>query len=292
MLRGTFRMASREAMGKEYQEAAKLGARLRDERTAAGNGSQQGFATGATRSSSEGKIDFEGHFNPEVLAIFGDYMNRHRVQRDGRVRASDNWQQGIPLYRYVKSLVRHVLEFWRMWRGTAVNNVDNGQLFTFNDVLCAIMFNTMGILYEMNRRDPGALHATFVTGALRVALEQEDQAKNATDPAPPSKKESDDYRKNKAMPARDIEQIKRELEKGYRFPNHPANPSGAYAGPCQGQSVHSVDQCEQVDELMDVGEKRYTCPQDGEKNCCGAAGAQRCEEVAFLKGIRRERTIR
>lgn len=120
-------------------------------REAIGNGEQTGFTTGATRSTDNGKIDFEGHFNPEVLAIFGDYMNRHRVQRDGNVRASDNWQLGIPPHRYMKSLIRHTFELWAMWRGYHRSNPDNGQLFTFRDVLCAIMFNVMGLIYELDR---------------------------------------------------------------------------------------------------------------------------------------------
>ena len=146
----------------------------------AGNGAQAGFSTGATRSTSEGKIDFEGHFNPEVLAIFGDYMNRHRIQRDGQLRASDNWQMGIPIYRYTKSLVRHNLEFWRMWRGREVINLDNGQPFTFRDVLCAIMFNTMGLIYEMDRLFiPGGsgkqpLDLTRLDKAHRIDLENID----------------------------------------------------------------------------------------------------------------------
>jgi hypothetical protein len=124
----------------------------RASQAAIGNGKQAGFATGATRSTDAGKVDFEGHFNPEVLAIFGDYMNRHKVQRDGRLRASDNWQEGIPVFRYVKSLIRHTFEFWRMWRGTTVTNPDSGSYFTFRDVLCAMMFNTMGIIYELARK--------------------------------------------------------------------------------------------------------------------------------------------
>ena len=146
-----------------------------------GNGAQQGFTTGATRSTDAGKIDFEGHFNPEVLAIFGDYMNRHKVQRDGKLRASDNWQEGIPVYRYVKSLVRHTFEFWRMWRGTEVINPDSGKLFTFQDVLCAIMFNVMGILYELRTQSFGTtgkvLDNTCLLKTQRKFLENEDQPK-------------------------------------------------------------------------------------------------------------------
>ena len=122
-------------------------------REAVGNGEQTGFETGATRSTDEGKPDFEGFLSPEVLTIYANYMNHHRIQRDGQVRASDNWQLGIPPDRYVKSLVRHVFELWSMWRGHGRINADNGRPFTFEDVLCAIMFNTMGLLFELKKAD-------------------------------------------------------------------------------------------------------------------------------------------
>lgn len=148
-----------------------------------GNNAQQSqFQTGATRSTSEGKIDFEGHIHPEVLQVYGEYMHRHRVQRDGQLRASDNWQEGIPVYRYVKSFVRHGIEFWRMWRGTAVVNPDSGAYFTFGDVLCALMFNIMGIIYELKTRNsvPGIapyLDSFLVTTATRKSLERQGQPK-------------------------------------------------------------------------------------------------------------------
>jgi len=138
-----------------------------------GNGPQAGFATGATRSTDVDKVDIEGHIHPEVLAIFGEYMHRHRIQRDGKVRTSDNWQEGIPVYRYVKSLVRHGLEFWRMWRGSPVVNPDSGAFFTIGDVLCAILFNTMGILYELGVRGNISylLSKTYITKDMRKAFE-------------------------------------------------------------------------------------------------------------------------
>jgi hypothetical protein len=144
-----------------------------------GNGPQTGFTTGATRSTSEGKIDYEGHISPRVLHIFGEYMHDHRVQRDGKVRASDNWQEGIPVYRYVKSLIRHTEEFWTMWRGDTVVNPDSDKPFTFRDVLCAILFNTMGILFELSREGMAPLQAPHVTTDLRKEFEREDQPKQA-----------------------------------------------------------------------------------------------------------------
>jgi len=138
-----------------------------------GNGVQQSFGTGATRSTSEGKIDYEGHLSPDVLEVFGAYMNRHRIQRNGQLRASDNWQEGIPLPNYVKSLIRHTFEFWRMWRGHEVPNPDaNGAPFTFEEVTSAIMFNVMGIIFEMSRdTSSGFLRATYCSKDFRQHLE-------------------------------------------------------------------------------------------------------------------------
>ena len=143
---------------------------------ATGNGPQQGFTTGATRSTDADKIDYEGHLHPDVLAVFGEYMHAHRIQRDGRTRASDNWQEGIPVYRYVKSLIRHTFEFWRMWRGTTVRNPDNGAYFTFRDVLSAILFNVMGIIYELQcERFECLLNETYLPKSSRKGYENEDQ---------------------------------------------------------------------------------------------------------------------
>jgi hypothetical protein len=98
------------------------------------------FETGATRDTDEGKLDFEGFLSPRVLYRFAEYMHHHRRQADGVLRASDNWQKGIPREAYMKSLTRHFMELWLCWR----EGVDE----TINDILCAILFNTQGLLHE------------------------------------------------------------------------------------------------------------------------------------------------
>jgi hypothetical protein len=137
-----------------------------------GDGQAQQFATGATRSAADHKIDFEGHISPEVLTIYGDYMRRHRInRRTGETRASDNWQRGIPLPAYMKSLVRHMTDLWRVWRGRTVEDPDSpdGDAFTLGDLLCAIIFNAMGMLYELQK--VGGQHKLYVTDDMRRALE-------------------------------------------------------------------------------------------------------------------------
>lgn len=101
------------------------------------------FEGGATRDSDEGKPDYEGFLSPLVIERYGKYMNLHRKQSDGSLRASDNWQQGsgIPLPEYLKSLWRHLMDLWLIHRGYK----DEKEL---EDALCAIAFNCMGYLHE------------------------------------------------------------------------------------------------------------------------------------------------
>lgn len=109
----------------------------------------QSFESGATRNSDTNKFDYEGFLNPEVLFTFGSYMHEHRTQRDGSIRDADNWQKGIPFHKYVKSLVRHTIDLWRMHRGYTVINPDTGKPHTKQELCCAIIFNAMGCLKEL-----------------------------------------------------------------------------------------------------------------------------------------------
>lgn len=99
------------------------------------------FETGATRDTDVSKYDYEGFLSPAVLERFGAYMHKHRVQANGELRDSGNWQRGIPKDAYMKSLIRHVFALWRTHRN--VPEVEN-----IEDSLCAIMFNAMGYLFE------------------------------------------------------------------------------------------------------------------------------------------------
>lgn len=99
------------------------------------------FETGATRSSEEGKLDFEGFLSPLVLERFARYMDKHRRQADGDLRASDNWQRGIPKSVYMKSLFRHFITCWKIHRKLESDK-------DLEDALCAMLFNVQGYLYE------------------------------------------------------------------------------------------------------------------------------------------------
>lgn len=133
------------------------------------SGTQQEFATGATRSADDHKIDLEGHLSPQALLYFGAYMHAHRVQRDGKVRESDNWQQGIPLHKYLKSLLRHTFDLWRAWRGSVTIDPDSGKVQVIGDLLAAIIFNAQGMLHELIQH--GGTERTYVTPELRREIE-------------------------------------------------------------------------------------------------------------------------
>lgn len=108
------------------------------------------FSTGATRDSDESKIDFEGFLSPLVLKRYGEYMNRHRKQADGGIRASDNWQAGIPLDAYMKSLWRHFFDVWAKHRGHPGLTDE-----TVEEELCAVLFNASGYLHEYLKAKDG-----------------------------------------------------------------------------------------------------------------------------------------
>lgn len=100
------------------------------------------FSTGATRDTDEGKLDYEGFLSPVALERFACYMHQHQKQADGRMRASDNWQKGIPMDAYMKSLWRHFMEVWMLHRGHNPGT-------TLDYALCAMMFNVQGMLHEV-----------------------------------------------------------------------------------------------------------------------------------------------
>lgn len=95
------------------------------------------FKTGATRDTDDGKYDYEGFLSPLVFKGFAKYMHKHRVQSDGSLRDSDNWQKGIPQEEYIKSAFRHFIDWWLEHR-------DQESREGIEDALCGLMFNVMG----------------------------------------------------------------------------------------------------------------------------------------------------
>ena len=107
----------------------------------------QTFDTGATRSPEGDKLDYEGFLSPVVLERYAKYLHKHRLQTDGKLRASDNWQKGIPKFSYMKSGFRHFMEVWKLHR--AGGGCSREEREEFEDSLCALIFNFMGYLFEV-----------------------------------------------------------------------------------------------------------------------------------------------
>ena len=104
------------------------------------------FETGATRDTDEGKLDYEGFLSPWALEAFAEYMHHHRIQSDGELRPSDNWQKGIPMDAYMKSMWRHFMSVWMAHR---VGEWDDGAQADLERDLCALLFNVQGMLHEL-----------------------------------------------------------------------------------------------------------------------------------------------
>ena len=123
------------------------------------NGIARQFSTGATRGTSDGKLDYEGSLCPFVLELFVQYMHKNRIQSDGKLRTADNWQKGIPKEEYMKSKQRHSMAYWKKTRSnktylTIKETYEN--LVAENNDLCGELFNTMGILHE-NLKEMGKM---------------------------------------------------------------------------------------------------------------------------------------
>lgn len=103
------------------------------------------FNTGATRNIDTDKFDYEGFYHPIVLQRFAQYMHKHRLQADGKLRNSDNWQKGIPKDAYMKSAWRHFLDWWKQHRGLKGPEL-------LEDTLCALLFNVQGYLFELLKK--------------------------------------------------------------------------------------------------------------------------------------------
>ena len=128
------------------------------------NGVIRKFETGATRDTSANKNDYEGFLSPLVIEAFGDYMSENRVQKDGSLRASDNWQKGIPKDVYVKSAFRHFMQFWKLHRGLACVD-ENGKPVDLKHAVGGLLFNIMGYMHESLK--PKSAEDTFTNQELR-----------------------------------------------------------------------------------------------------------------------------
>ncbi len=102
------------------------------------------FNTGATRDTDLDKLDYDGFLSPLVIKRYAEYLNKHRRQADGKLRDSDNWQQGIPLRVYMKSLWRHFMDMWSYHRDEKKIKPELTE-----EAICAVIFNASGYLHEL-----------------------------------------------------------------------------------------------------------------------------------------------
>jgi hypothetical protein len=103
------------------------------------------FDTGATRDTAQGKLDYEGFLSPIVLERYAKYLDKHRVQSNGELRESDNWQKMFGDKHFdvcMKSACRHFIDWWMQHRGY------KGQE-DIADSICALIFNAMAYLYKI-----------------------------------------------------------------------------------------------------------------------------------------------
>lgn len=109
------------------------------------------FDSGATRDGDDDKLDYEGFFSPLVIRRYAEYLHKHRTQADGKKRDSDNWQKGIPLSTYMKSMWRHFVDAWTFHRKCVGILMGNKRLLKKEreEALCAIIFNASGYLHEL-----------------------------------------------------------------------------------------------------------------------------------------------
>jgi hypothetical protein len=114
------------------------------------------FGTGATRDLDANKLDFEGFLSPLVLERYAEHMHKARKMPDGSMRESDNWQLGIPVVAYMKSLFRHFFSVWKLHRGLRVTEVVRGETIVkdLETELCAVLFNASGMLHEVLKAKP------------------------------------------------------------------------------------------------------------------------------------------
>jgi len=110
------------------------------------------FTTGATRSDIEGKLSYMRALSPAVLRRYVQYLAKHRKQTDGQMRSFDNWKKGIDPDTYLDGLLRHTVDAWLIHQGHRPSD----ETYDLPDLLCAIIFNASGWLFELQVAEGGS----------------------------------------------------------------------------------------------------------------------------------------
>lgn len=124
------------------------------------------FDAGATRNDLADKLSYMRALSPAVLRRYVQYLAKHRKQADGKLRDFDNWKKGIPPEAYMDSLIRHTFDAWLMSMGCTPSD----ESYDLEDLLCAIIFNAQGRLFELihNETREGTVPITDPARALPV----------------------------------------------------------------------------------------------------------------------------
>ena len=109
------------------------------------------YTTGAIRSAEGEKFDVKGFLSPHAVEAYCAYMHEHRKLPNGTRRGSDNWKNGIDEADYERSLIRHAHDLHRACEGAEVVDKDSGKVVTKQELVCAVVFNAMGLLHEWNK---------------------------------------------------------------------------------------------------------------------------------------------
>jgi hypothetical protein len=60
---------------------------------------------------------------------------------------------GIPLKEYMRSLMRHTWDVWKIHRGYIARDRKTGEIITMKRALCAVIFNVQGYLHEYLKKE-------------------------------------------------------------------------------------------------------------------------------------------
>lgn len=108
------------------------------------------FDTGATRDSNNNKLAYDQGLSMQVLQTYMEYLNKHRVMKDGSLRSFDNWKLGIEVPAYRESLMRHTIDTIRKSKGLPLREESD-----LKSLLCAVIFNASGWLFEELVKESG-----------------------------------------------------------------------------------------------------------------------------------------
>lgn len=120
------------------------------------------YEGGGLRSSDE-KPDYEAMLSPLAMEAYAEYMFMNSFLEDGSRRDEDNWQAGVPLARWLKSLFRHCFTLHKLHRSNLCLKLH------VVVAVCAILFNAFGYLHEYLKQHPEALEALKNETAQRQA---------------------------------------------------------------------------------------------------------------------------